>query len=94
MKVETILTWYVFTHRALQTAGHHTDRDVVKNGTLKTSHTVSGGRGKDELRSWMAAKRRERLAQFLAERDRLRKREKHPFQPPPSVSKSADEDIM
>ena len=43
------------------------------------------GRGKEELRSWMTAKRRERLAQFVAEKDRLRKREKHPFQPPPSV---------
>ena len=49
---------------------------------------MEGGRerGREELRSWMAAKRRERLAQFMAERDRLRKREKHPFQPPPSVS--------
>ena len=42
-------------------------------------------RGREELRSWMAAKRKERLVQFLAERDRLRKREKHPFQPPASV---------
>jgi hypothetical protein len=37
----------------------------------------------------MAAKRRERLAKFLAERNRLRKREKHPFQPPSGVSASA-----
>lgn len=43
------------------------------------------GRTKEELRSWMVAKRRERLAQFVAERDRLRKREKRPFHPPPKV---------
>ena len=51
---------------------------------------MSGGRrgrekGREELKSWMAAKRREMLARFVRERDRLRKREKHPFQPPPSV---------
>ena len=46
------------------------------------------GRGKEELRAWMAAKRRERLAQFVAERDRLRNREKHPFQPTLNVRPS------
>ena len=74
--------------------GHHIDRESGQR-SLKKSGGGKGGRkrgregGREELRSWMAAKRRERLAQFLAERDRLRKREKHPFQPPPGVSRGS-----
>ena len=45
---------------------------------------VGEGR-KEKLRSWMVVKRRERLAKFVADRDRLRAKEKHPFQPPTKV---------
>ena len=59
---------------------------MKKDGGGKGRREKGREEGREELRSWMAAKRRERLTQFLAERDRLRKREKHPFQPPPGVS--------
>lgn len=58
---------------------------MVESGQLRGN----GGGGRiEELRSWMAVKRRERLAKFVAERDRLRGRENHPFQPPTKVRPS------
>ena len=59
---------------------------MVESGQLRSN---GGGSGKEELRSWMAVKRRERLAKFVAERDRLREREKRPFQPPTKVGPSS-----
>ena len=81
--MEVIVFNFPFLSVPERGGGHHIDRESGQR-PLKKAGGVTGGR--EELRSWMTAKRRERLVQFLAERDRLRKREKRPFQPPPSVS--------
>ena len=72
---------HYFPHRAGDTLGHSGEGGRANGGPRE-------GRGKEELRAWMAVKRRERLAQFVAERDRLRNREKHPFQPASNVRPS------
>ena len=84
--MEVIVFNFPFLSVPERGGGHHIDRESGQR-PLKKTGGVTGGR--EELRSWMTAKRRERLVQFLAERDRLRKREKRPFQPPPSVSGKA-----
>ena len=55
---------------------------MAESGQLRGN---GGGSMKEEVRSWMAVKRRERLAKFVAERERLREKEKRPFQPPTKV---------
>ena len=43
---------------------------------------------KEKLRDWMVAKRKERLVEFREQKDSLRKKEKHPYNPPKPVSES------